>query len=82
MKKQLTVKEVAELMSVREDQVRLWIANKELAASNASATSKGRSTWRIDPDDLDLFRKARASNQEPKPKKVRTNRGKTVPQYY
>lgn len=64
--------EIAERYAVAVDKVLGWIARGELRAVNVATRAFGRPRWRISPEALEQFERARA-NQVPTraPRKTR-----------
>lgn len=65
----LTVREVAEQLSVSRDTVERWIHNGQLRAVDVSAQGNGKSRrtcWRINQADLATFLERRASMPTPR----------------
>ena len=61
-----TPPEIAQLLRVRVDKVRNWIARGELRASDVSERSGGRPRFRIHRDDLDAFLERRLVKPPPR----------------
>jgi hypothetical protein len=55
----LTAPQAAKRLAVAPEKVRGWIESGELAATNAALQGSSRPRWRIDPKDLEDFRRAR-----------------------
>ena len=56
-----TVKEVAELLRVKQHTVLGWIESKELHADDVRSATSTRPRWRIPKAALDAFRERRAN---------------------
>jgi len=72
----LTVRHVAQRLNVSRDTVVRWIQNGLLSAvdvGTCSSIGPHRASWRISPESLQAFLKARAS-RPPVPARTRRNR--------
>jgi excisionase family DNA binding protein len=75
----LTIKQVAGGLQVSRDTVVRWIHDGELRAVNVSAGIENgaqRVSWRIKPENLEMFLEERA-NRPPLPRKAPTKRNNT-----
>jgi excisionase family DNA binding protein len=59
IQKVMTVSEVAEHLQVSEATVSLWIERKELIAMDASGGNGKNRHWRVEPSDLEAFKRRR-----------------------
>ena len=66
----LRVKQVAELLGIRQHGVLTLIKSGELSAFDVSLTPGGKPRWRILPEDLDSFL-LRRTKQPPVPRRRR-----------
>lgn len=80
MKAMLSVKEVAELLGIRQHGVLTLIRNGELAAHDVSLKPGGRPRWRIAREEIESFLTRRAHVAAPKRRRKR--RPKDVKQYF
>lgn len=61
-----TIEDIAARLGVDRDAVSRWIASGELAAINVNrARNAKRPTWRIRPEDLEVFEVSRRSPSRP-----------------
>jgi Helix-turn-helix domain len=67
----LTVADLALLLRVGEDKIRLWIKAGELMAVNTAATLASKPRWIVLPRDLDEFQRRRSGATPPKPARRR-----------
>jgi hypothetical protein len=66
-----SVKEVAEILSIRVQAVRALIANKSLTACDISLNPGGRPRWRVESEVLTAFIRSRSTSPPPKYKRRR-----------
>ncbi len=59
------VAEVAKLLGLAECTIRTKIDRGELKAYHAGSRDAKRKSWRIDPDEVERFRRARKGEAEP-----------------
>lgn len=76
----LTVREVAERLSIRQHGVLTLIRSGELRAVDVSLKPGGKPRWRILPEDLEGFL-LRRTYQAAKPR-TRRKKSKNIPQYF
>lgn len=76
-----SVKQVAELLGIREHGVLSLIRSGELRALDVSLQSGGRPRWRILPDDLDGFISRRTHQTSP-PRRRRRKPKTAVKEYF
>jgi len=76
-----TVKQVAELLRVRQHAVLSLIDSGELAAADVSLHPGGKPRWRISADDLEAFLARRTRRPEP-PRRRRRRANSAVTKYF
>lgn len=76
----LSVREVAELLGIRQHSVLALIHKGELRAVNVSVESAGKPRWRILREDLDAFL-LRRTHQAAPPRR-RRRRARSIPNKY
>jgi hypothetical protein len=77
----LSVREVSELLKMRQHAVLALIRSDQLRAVDVSLRQGGRPRWRILAEDLDAFL-LRRTHQAPMPRRQRPRRAATVKQYF
>jgi len=80
MSAMLSVREVAELLSIRTHGVTSLIRSCQLRAVDVSLTPGGKPRWRVDREELDSF--IRRRTHEAAPKRRRRRRSKLVKEYF
>ena len=76
-----SVKQVAQLLAIREHSVLTLIKKGDLRAIDVSMTPGGKPRWRILPDDLDAFI-SRRTHQAAPPRSRRRKPKAIVKQYF
>lgn len=76
-----TVKQIAELLRIRQHGVLALIHSGDLRAVDVSLRPGGRPRWRIAQGDLDDFLQRRTRQPDP-PRRRRRKRDTTVTQYF
>jgi len=76
-----TVKQVAEILQIRQHGVLTLIRTGDLPAVDISLTPGGKPRWRITDDDLQKFLRRRTRKLDP-PRKRRRRRETAVTQYF
>lgn len=61
----LSVPDVSRRLGVKPDKVRGWIGRGELVGVNVASKTRGRPRWRVAPDELERFLRARQSVPTP-----------------
>ena len=77
----LAVKQVAELLGIRQHGVLTLIRSGELPAIDVSLHPGGRPRWRISADDLETFLARRTRRPDP-PRKRRRRASTAVTEYF
>jgi len=76
-----TVKQVAELLRIRQHGVLTLIRSGELPAADVSLHAGGKPRWRISADDLEAFVARRTRRPEP-PRRRRRRANSAVTKYF
>lgn len=80
--KAMTPKQVAERLGVAREKVVAWIVAGELAAFDVSAKRGGRPYYRISPEALEQFQRARAIIPPPRRSRSAPIPAPAVKQFY
>jgi hypothetical protein len=74
----LSVPQISRRLGVGPDKVRSWIAHGELIGVNVSSNIRRRPRWRIAPEELDRFLRARQSAPVPIIRRQRREKAEQV----